>query len=124
MNNISSDGTVVEITLKVKDGAQEGDYKISAVISERDTINVTSDLVSFISTEGIITVIDYIVGDVNGDGYIANADVLIIFRYIYDANKFPLMEKAADVTHDGCVTNADVLKIFRYIYNPELYPIA
>lgn len=63
-------------------------------------------------------------GDVNGDGYITNSDVLEIFRYIYDPELYPIYAPAvADVDENGYVTNSDVLEIFRYIYNPELYPL-
>ena len=65
-----------------------------------------------------------LLGDVNGDTYITNADVLAIFRYIYNPELYPVNVIAADVNHDSYVTNADVLAIFRYIYNSELYPIA
>ena len=33
---------------------------------------------------------DIILGDVNGDGVVTNADVLIIFRYIYNPELYPL----------------------------------
>lgn len=62
-------------------------------------------------------------GDVNEDGSVTNADVLMIYRYIYNATLYPLDVNVADVNKDGYVTNADVLKIYRYIYNPTLYPI-
>lgn len=62
-------------------------------------------------------------GDVNDDGEITNADVLMIFRYIYNAEVYPLDVTIGDVNKDGLVTNADVLSIYRYIYNPELYPL-
>ena len=124
MNNITENGTVVVITLKVKDGVEAGEYKLSAKLSERDIINADGTMVSFASVEGTVEVIDYILGDVNGDTYITNADVLMIFRYIYNPELYPVNVIAADVNHDSYVTNADVLAIFRYIYNSEIYPIA
>lgn len=66
---------------------------------------------------------EYALGDVSGDGLITNADVLVIFRYIYDPELYHVDPKIGDVNHDGEITNADVLVIFRYIYDPELYPI-
>ena len=122
-NDITGDGTVVVITLKVKENVEAGEYKLSAKLNERDIINANGEVVSFASVEGTVTVAEYIIGDVNGDSYITNADVLAIFRYIYNPELYPLNVTAADVNHDGDVTNADVLAIFRYIYNPELYPI-
>lgn len=66
---------------------------------------------------------DALLGDVNGDGGVTNADVLMIYRYIYNAQLYPLDVAAGDVNGDGNVTNADVLAIYRYIYNPVLYPL-
>jgi hypothetical protein len=66
---------------------------------------------------------EVLLGDVNGDGYITNADVLEIYRYIYNQSMYPLNVEIGDVTRDGLVTNSDVLIIYRYIYNPILYPI-
>lgn len=66
---------------------------------------------------------DLSLGDANGDMLITNADVLMIYRYIYNAELYPLDITVADVNKDGYVTNADVLMIYRYIYNPTLYPL-
>ncbi len=63
-------------------------------------------------------------GDVDGDGDVTNADVLAIYRYIYNSEIYPLSVNLADVDGDGDVTNADVLAIYRYIYNPALYPLS
>lgn len=62
-------------------------------------------------------------GDVDGNGAVTNADVLMIFRYIYNADLYPLDTAVGDVDGNGTVTNSDVLAIFRYIYNPALYPL-
>ena len=66
---------------------------------------------------------EYVLGDVDGDGYVTNSDVLMIFRYIYNPELYPLDVTVGDVDRDGEVTNSDVLMIFRYIYNSELYPL-
>ena len=63
-------------------------------------------------------------GDVNSDGYITNADVLLMVRYMYDGVLYPIpVFDFADVNGDGSITNDDVWEIFRYIYNPMIYPI-
>ncbi len=63
-------------------------------------------------------------GDANGDGKITNADVLEMYRYIYNSTTYPIdYPEIADANFDGDITNADVLVLFRYIYNPRLYPI-
>ena len=66
---------------------------------------------------------EYVLGDVDGNGEVTNSDVLMIFRYIYNSEMYPLDVTVGDVNRDGEVTNSDVLMIFRYIYNPTLYPL-
>ena len=101
-----------------------GEYDIAAILDLPQTINVDEKWVDFYSASGKATVCERKLGDMDGDCEITNADVLAIFRYIYNSRRYPLeAEWAADVNGDGLITNADVLRIFRYIYNPELYPI-
>lgn len=64
-----------------------------------------------------------LLGDVNEDGIITNADVLKIFRYIYSSTLYPIDVAVGDVNGDGYITNSDVLNIYRYIYDPVRYPI-
>ena len=64
------------------------------------------------------------VGDANGDNKINNGDALMMFRYIYNKDLYPIANfEAADVNSDGKITNGDILAIFRYIYNSDLYPL-
>ncbi len=63
-------------------------------------------------------------GDTNGDGHITNADVLEMYKYIYNPITYPIdYPEIADANFDGSVTNSDILLIYKYIYNPGLYPI-
>ena len=123
-SNVEDDGKLVTITLKVKEGVPKGEYKLALELLNKDIINVDQQKIEFTAIEGEVNVLDYILGDANGDGDISNADVLVIFRYIYNADLYPIPQHAAaDVNGDGEISNADVLCIFRYIYNPALYPI-
>ena len=64
-----------------------------------------------------------LLGDVDGDGEITNADALLIFKYIFDPIANPLDPAAADVNHDGKITNEDALLIFKYIFDPVANPL-
>ena len=66
---------------------------------------------------------DVILGDVNDDGKVTNADVLCICRCVFNPVLYPVPLDAGDVNCDGRITNADVLLIFRYIFSPENYPL-
>ena len=123
-NDITDDGVVFVVSLKIKEDVESGEYELAIKLLENQIVNSDVENVKFYSANGSINVQDYMIGDVNGDGYVTNADVLRIFRYIYNSELYPLdYEAAGDVNGDGYVTNADVLRIFRYIYNSELYPL-
>ena len=124
-NDITENGAVFVISLKIKEDVECGEYELAIKLLENQIVNSNEENVKFYSVNGSVTVMDYMVGDVNGDGYVTNADVLRIFRYIYNSELYPLeFLEAGDVNGDGYVTNADVLRIFRYIYNSELYPLS
>ena len=57
---------------------------------KRDIVNVDENTVSFASVGGTVSIMEYVLGDVNFDGYVTNADVLKIFRYIYNPELYPI----------------------------------
>lgn len=66
----------------------------------------------------------YQLGDVNKDGSVTSVDLLILFKYIYNSNLYPIEdERLGDANRDEEITSEDVLKIFKNIYSPDLYPL-
>lgn len=60
--------------------------------------------------------VDYVLGDVNGDGQITQADVDLVNEfYVGTASLTDKQLKAADVNKDGKITPADATKILQYI---------
>jgi len=57
--------------------------------------------------------LNFIYGDVTGDGVVNNADLLRMMRY-FALDGITLDLNAADVTADGIVNNADLLRMMRY----------
>lgn len=123
LSDIVDEHTVMTVVFDVKhaDDDAVAAFEISGS-GLFDSLTTKPRTLNFVGTEIEIPK-GYILGDVNGDGGVTNADVLVIYRYIYNADLYPLNEKIGDVNGDGGVTNADVLMIYRYIYNPNLYPI-
>lgn len=106
-NGYTLDSVTAEGAYKnVKDTGVENTYRITKVTGAV-TINVT--------TEKSATPTDYILGDVNGDGYITVADATLVQQHA--AELITLTGNAllaADTSKDGFVTVADATLIQRY----------
>ena len=63
---------------------------------------------------GVVTVVDYISGDLNDDGEIDNKDLSEMMRYL-NAWGNEINEGAADVNRDGSINNKDYSVLQRYL---------
>ncbi len=62
-------------------------------------------------------------GDVNSDGRISNADIVLMERHMLALSILPENQvKLADVNSDGKVSNADIVLVERHILGLELIP--
>lgn len=59
----------------------------------------------------------YMLGDVNDDGVVDNADFIATLRYTLGQVPSVFIEEAADVNQDGTIDNADAIKILRMTIN-------
>ena len=62
-----------------------------------------------------LTVEDYVIGDVNGDGKVTPSDAIMILYKYFEVEQMGFIDKAADVNGDGNVTPADAIEAL-YIY--------
>jgi len=76
----TEDGVLATLTFEVNENAEAKDYVISARINE--AINENYEDQVFSVSNGKITVYDFIYGDVNGDGEVGAADVLMLRKYM------------------------------------------
>ena len=94
------------------------EIRLTYYIKVRGFDNIMDVTVGFVGIED-----PTLPGDADGDGKITNSDALLIFRYIFNPEKYPLNAAALDTDGDGELTNADALKVFRNIFNPGKYPL-
>ena len=64
----------------------------------------------------------YILGDVNGDGYVTDADAVHLLYYTIFPEDYPI-NQIADFNGDGYVTDADAVHLLYYTIFPEDYPL-
>lgn len=109
-----SDGNLLTIKFSVKSDVQEGSYSYG--IEQSDIYSAEFPIYSAATNSGTFRVVDYRVGDVNNDGVIGLADVMLLKQYLAgneNANK-TLIAKAADTDGDGDIDNDDVTLLSKY----------
>ena len=117
------DGTILTLTFSV-DESVSANSKLNVKLSYQNGNIIDSDLndIPVAINNGSVTIIDYIPGDINGDGTVDLKDVTFVRRlvtgYSVTANKL-----AADVNGDGEVTMKDVVLIRRYVVDAEGYGV-
>ena len=62
-----------------------------------------------------VTVIDYIPGDINGDGIVNIKDITRLVNYLNDNSAYEVINKALDVNGDGVVSIKDVTRLEAYL---------
>jgi len=112
------------LTFVISEEALVGEtYEISVSYVEGNVIDGTFENVELATINGGVTVIDYVPGDLSGDGVVNMADVVNLRRYIVGGYDLSINIDAADVNNDGSVNMADVVLIRRYVvggYGVEL----
>ncbi len=121
-SDFTANGTIVTLNFKIKEGVAVGTYPITLSYSSAnfDIINKNFDAVDFVTVAGGVEIIDFVYGDVDGDGIVTNKDSAIVARYLarwtgYEATNAAYNFNGADVDGDGVVTNKDSAIIARYL---------
>lgn len=105
---------------KVAENAKAGDYAVEARLVE--AYNYNEDEVDFVGVSGTVNVVDFIYGDVNGDGKINGRDVVKLAKYLaaYDeltGTSSVTVSPGADANGDGKINGRDIVKLRKYLAN-------
>lgn len=115
-NNVTTDGALFRMTVKVSDDAASGVYPITIQGVPADIVDEKGNVIPVTCVSGSITITDVVPGDVNGDGERTNADVIYLARSLLGLVTLNDSQKsAADVNGDGIVSNADVIRLARVL---------
>ncbi len=116
--NITTNGTLVYLVFEVADDAAEGTYEITASVPSYGILDYYADNVVSAVDAGSVTVIDYILGDVDSDGEVTPRDRMILARYLGDFEGYGADRvnfSAADIDCDGEVTPRDRMLLARHL---------
>ncbi len=115
------DGTILTLTFEVEDGV-DNDAKYLVSLSGKGFTDSNENSVDIVYVSDYVRVVNYLPGDVSGDGVISPLDLVMLARYISDGcttdpegYNITLDELAADVDDDGELAPMDLILISRYI---------
>lgn len=105
----NNDGAILTLKLNVADDVAVGDY---AVKIQNAKYSLTSEdaKVSMPETISLLTIEDYVKGDVNGDGEVGIGDIVTVTNVMLGEATDEVV-KRADVNHDGEVGIGDIISI-------------
>ena len=111
-----AEGTVITFRIQIPEGIAQGDYKMNLTnnIIQSKVSGTTQDF-AVADIMATFTVVDYILGDVNGDGNVTPADAIMILYDYFNVSQEGFKEAAADINGDGNITPADAIEAL-YIY--------
>ncbi len=110
----TADGTLLTLTFWVpEDAVAGGSYTIDIVAGKSVLADESMTPMDCTMVDGTIMILEYLPGDVDGDGRIISNDVTKLRRYIAGGYGVEINELAADVNADGYVNSIDVTLIRR-----------
>lgn len=110
------DDEIVKVTLSFDENMTEGDYQICFSDGAISPILLSANLISDVNCA--LTLEDYVIGDVDGDGHIGIRDVISVLNYIVNNQSVDGFNyKAADANEDGQLRISDVMIILKTIVN-------
>lgn len=135
-SNATENGIILHLTFEVAEDAQlNKDCAISVTCAKSDVLDERRESVNVSISNGKITVIDYMPGDIDGDGSINMLDVLTLCQYYVDGCKYDpngygvsIQPERGDVDANGVINMLDVLMICQYYvdgckYDPNGYGV-
>ena len=108
------DGVVCTFKLKLADDVDYGKYAVK-IQGARYSLVTGESSVIMPETISILSVDNYLTGDVNGDGDVDISDAVCIVNHVVGKETPKYSEAAADVNCDGTVDIADAVRVINLI---------
>ena len=112
-NLAGNDGTIRKLILDIADNMPEGTYAVR--IKKASYAKLNGALVKLQNTTSSVSVEDYIMGDVNGNGHVDIGDAVSVVNYLVGKESQNFMKKAADTNKNGQVDIGDAVGIVNFL---------
>ena len=117
---MGNDGALIKLRAIVPDDMAVGDYMLqlkNCMLQSKGNGTTTEHALIDVTTK--LTVVDYVPGDVDGDGGLSFADVAMMTNHAIGKEQTGFNAKAADMNGDERVTIADIVIIIEKILKLE-----
>ncbi len=113
--NYEKDDVFATLTFKVSDSAvADATSTISVTYDTEDIYDADESNITYFCEDGVLTFINYIPGDINGDGVVNTKDTTRLMRYLANWD-VEVNDAALDVNGDGVVNTKDTTRLMRYL---------
>ncbi|MCI8610241.1 MAG: hypothetical protein HFE73_11400 [Firmicutes bacterium] len=120
--NVNGTGTLAILEFQAPEDAQTGDYTIKITCDSDNTLTADGEEKTFTCTDGVVTVVDFIYGDVNDSSDVNINDADLVAKYVAGWAAYQNINlDAADVDLNGKVTLRDAAIISRHVAGWEGY---
>ncbi len=120
------DGTILTLQFKINEAANAGDeYNITMSYNTGDILDANLNSLDVKLVNGSVGVVNFLPGDLDGDGIINTRDIVLLRRDIAGGYEQTINPAAGDVDNDGKRNTRDIILVRRYIaggYGVELVP--
>ena len=96
-------------------GTYRIEFSCSGYATESKTVEVKDSL-------AVQDAVLYLLGDLNKDGRVTDADAIWLLMYTFFPEQYPI-EQSCDYNKDGRVTDADAIWLLMYTFFPKQYPL-
>ena len=109
-----NDGVILTLKVNIADNVDYGDYAVK-IQNAKYSLPSGAAKVAMPETVGVLTVANYLKGDVNGDGDVDIADAVCIVNHVVGKPTPMFVAAAADVNGDGDIDIADAVRIVNLV---------
>ena len=118
-NNVfdDNDGEILSVELTIDDDLTNGEYQVT--LNNTSIADIDANVYRAEKRQYPVSLISYIVGDVNDDASISITDVICIVSHVLNKTPDVFIPSAADINNDGEITITDAVTLMDVILGKQ-----